>query len=250
MLTKTKFVVCVFAAGVLWLNAAVGFAQHHDRHGVATHRPSISLNLFSPHGQPVTREHHNDYRYVVPATPHHGSFYNYEDRHYYAPPAPVVVIGQPPPPPPRPAPIEFGAFKHYESLADRLETLMNQFCLDLHYNYPHNRNYAETYREAYQLLQAAKYVHGSEHRGDRDAIRKSGASIDNLFHHMQGVVRDWTRVETRPVGSYSLLAKTEELQALIHHLMYDIGVKPDHDRDEQAPPPRAPRGEVAPPPRN
>ena len=243
MLTKTRFAVCVFAAGMLWMNAAVGFGQHHDRHGVVTHRPSITI--FSPLGHRVT-EHHDDYRYVVPATPHHGSFYNYEDRHYYAPLAPVVVVGQPPPPPPRPAPIEFGAFKHYESLADRLETLMNQFCLDLHYNYQHNRNYAETYREAYQLLQAAKYVHGSEHRGDRNAIRRSAANIDNLFHHMQSETRDWTRVEYRPVGSYSLAAKTEELQALIHHLMYDIGVKPDHDRDEQAPPPRR---EVAPPPR-
>lgn len=41
------------------------------------------------------------------------------------------------------------------------------------------------------------------------------------------------------------MAKVEELEAKIHHLLFEVGVKPDHNRDEVAPPPR---GEVAPPP--
>lgn len=235
MMSKSKIATVVLAVGILWMSAAASMAQH-GHHGVARHRTGISIQLFSPRGQPVIREHHDDYRYVVPSTPRYGAYYNYEDRHYFTPPAPPVVINQPVVVQ-RPVPIEFGAFKHQEQLADRLETLANQFCLDLHYNYRHNRNFAEVYREAYQLLQAAKYVHASEHRGDRNAIRKSATSIDNLFHHVQEEVSDWTRVDSRRVGDYSLLAKTEELQALIHHLMFDVGVKPDHDREEQAPPP-------------
>ena len=236
MTRQTLFTTALFAIGLCVASATPSSAQHRDRHGVATHRSGISIQLFSPRGQPVIREHHDDYRYVVPSTPRHGAYYNYEDRHYFTPPAPPVVINQPVVVQ-RPVPIEFGAFKHQEQLAERLETLANQFCLDLHYNYRHNRNFAEAYREAYQLLQAVKYVHGSEHRGDRNAIRKSVTSIDNLFHHVQEEVSDWTRVDSRRVGDYSLLAKTEELQALIHHLMFDVGVKPDHDREEQAPPP-------------
>ena len=50
----------------------------------------------------------------------------------------------------------------------------------------------------------------------------------------------------RRVGVYGLMAKVEELEAMIHHLLFDVGVKPDHNRDEAAPPPRK---EVAPPPR-
>jgi hypothetical protein len=37
----------------------------------------------------------------------------------------------------------------------------------------------------------------------------------------------------------------EEMEALIHHLMFDLGVTPDHDREEAAPPPEV---EIAPPP--
>lgn len=227
---------------------SAAFAQphdrHHDRHGVSTHRSGISINLFSPRGQPVVREHHDDYRFVVPATRRYGTYYTHEDVHYFTPPALPVVVNQPVVVQ-RPVQVEFGTFRHYEQLAERLETLANQLCLDLHYNYQHNRNYDETYREAYQLMQLVKFIHGSEHRGDRTAIRKSADDLDELFHHVQRELKSWTRAERRQVGEYGLMAKVEELEALIHHLLFDVGVKPDHNRDEDAPPPRE---EVAPPP--
>ncbi len=241
---RTLLTKGMLGAGLLLMPAAPSFGQHHGRHGVATHRSGISINLFSPRGQPIVREHHDDYRYVVPATPRHGTFYTYEDQHYFTPPAPPVVINQPVVVQ-RPVQAEFGAFKHYEQLSDRLETLANQLCLDLHYNYQRNRNYAETYREAYQMMQMAKFIHGGEHRGDRDAVRKAGRDIDDLFHHVQAELKTWTREERRRVGEYGLMAKVEELEAMIHHMLFDVGVKPDHNRDEVAPPPR---GEVAPPP--
>lgn len=239
-----------------WLSAVaqVGLAQHHHHGGVATHRSGF--HLVNPHGAHVT-DHHDHYRYVIPSHGHHGTFYNHADVHYYTPP---VVVQQPQfipqqpqqfvqnvvpvAPPQRPVALKFGGFQHHEQLAERLETMANQFCLDLHYNYQHNPGYAETYREAYKLLQAAQYVHGKDHEGDHAAIQRSGNSIDELFHHVQGEVRGWRSGNRRQVGQLNLAAKTEELEALIHHMMFDIGVKPAHDDDEAAPPPR----EEAPPP--
>jgi hypothetical protein len=189
----------------------------------------------------VTQYH---YRYMVPSSPQYGSYYTHENIHYYTPPAPAPVTGQPWVAP-RPVSLEFGAFKHYQELAQRLETVTNQFCLDLHYNYQHNRNFRRTYREAYELLDAVKHLHGNEHHRDRDAIRRSARRIDSLFHDVQGDVRTWSRVQNRQVGRHGIGSKLDEMESLIHHLMFDVGVTPDHDRDEAAPPPH---DEVAPPP--
>lgn len=241
MVSKKSVTTAVIAMSfwLAWTGSSLAQLHHHE--GVATHRRGF--RLFSPHGHMV--EHHDDYRYVVPHAAHHGAYYTYEDAHYYTPPAPRVAAG-PPVAAQRPTPIEFGGLKHYEALAERLDALANQLCLDLHHNYQHNRNYDETYREAYQVLQAAKFIHGAEHAGDRDAIRRSAGSLDNVFHHVQGELRNWSSADVRPVGRYSLAAKLEEMEALLHHLMFDLGVRPDHDNPPGAPPPD---GEIAPPPR-
>lgn len=240
-----------------WLVAAAqeGVAQHHHDLGIATHRSGF--HLFNPYGVRVV-DHHDEYRYVIPSSGHHGTFYTHEDVHYYTPPVTRVVVQQPqfvpqqpqqfvqnvvPPPQPQPVQLKFGGFQLHEQLAERLESMANQYCLDLHYNYQHNPGYPETYREAYKLLQAAKYIHGRDHQGDHAMIQRSVNSIDELFHHVQGEVRGWRSGNQRQVNQLSLAAKTEELEALIHHLMFDIGVKPAHD-DGPAPAPR----EEAPPP--
>jgi hypothetical protein len=246
MLFKSSATVAAVSLVLAWAGPAL--AQHHHHHeGVATHRQGF--RLFNPHGH-VVNEHHDQYRYVAPPTAHHGAFYTHEDVHYYTPPVSRVVVGPVAAPPPRPVPMEFGSFKHFEVLAERLDSLTNQLCVDLHHNYQHNRNYDETYREAYQVMQAAKFIHGSEHAGDREAIGRSATSLDNLFHHVQGELANWSSANVRRVGQYSLAAKLEEMEALIHHLMYDVGVKPDHDQPGIAPPPGAgPDVEIAPPPR-
>lgn len=254
-LSLRSCLVATLTIGGLLTPLQVGFAQHHHG-GVATHRSGFQL--FNPHGVRVV-DHHDDYRYVIPPSGHHGAFYTYHDVHYYTPPVTRVVVQQPqfvpqqpqqfvqnvvPATPPQPVQLKFGGFQLHQQLAERLESMANQFCLDLHYNYQHNPRYAEAYREAYKLLQAAKYIHGREHQGDHAMIQRSGNSIDELFHHVQGEVRGWRSGNQRQVGQLSFVAKTEELEALIHHLMFDIGVKPAHDDDEAAPPPR----EEAPPP--
>lgn len=107
----------------------------------------------------------------------------------------------------------------------------------------------EVYGEAYQLLQGAKFIHDRGHQGDREAIRSNVTEIDDLFHHVQEEVAGLERHEHRQIGQLPLEGKTEELQALIHHLMYDQGIKPHHDQEGpevlEAPPAR----EEAPPPR-
>ncbi len=78
-------------------------------------------------------------------------------------------------------------------LAIRFERLSNEFCLNLHYNYSHDPGFRETYREAYQMLQIAKYIHEADHELDRRAIRKQLSGVDQLFHHIQEDVRGWSR---------------------------------------------------------
>jgi hypothetical protein len=240
MAPKSLLAKGILAAGICLSCVDTGLAQFHSHGSNIFDR---ALNLFDPFGQQVTT-HLDQYHYLVPPTHHHhGTYYTYENQHYYTPPAPRSVAGQRVVR--RPVVVDFNAFKHQDELAERLEKLTNQLCLDLHYNYRHNRGFQETYTESYQLLQLAKYLHDSEHRGDKNAIRKSARSLDNLFHHVQDDVKNWSRVEHRYVGEVGTLAKMEEIEALIHHLMYDVGVKPDHDHDEVAPPPE---DEVAPPP--
>lgn len=233
--------ICVLLTGFGASYAQHGHHHHDDHHhhgGISIHRHGF--HLIDPHGHHVD-DHHDHYHYVVPHVHGYGSYYTYNDVHYFTPP---VVAGRQQVAA-RPVAVEFGSYQHFEELAQRLEAISNQLCLDLHYNYRHNRDFRETYREAYQLMEIAKFIHDREHRGDRQAIAQQGDSLDQLFHYVQGEVAGWTSSQRRPVGRFSIEAKLEEMEALIHHLLFDIGVKPRHDAEEQAPPPEQ---ELAPPP--
>lgn len=230
---RIKVGILCALAGVLGMNAVPALAQHGHAsdhgggHGVTHHggaaRHQQGHVLHDPHGRRVV-DHHDDYHYVVPAHQNHGTFYTYQDARYYTPPAVSrrqTVY--------RPAAVEYGGFSHVEELSTRLEQAANSLCLDLYYNYRHNPGFRETYREAYQILTKAKYVHGSEHSGDKEAIRQTLSSIDNQFHHVVSDLEGWTRDVHRPVGHGDIGPKIAETEALIHHLMYDVGVQPEHD---------------------
>ncbi|MCA8991730.1 MAG: hypothetical protein KDA69_18215 [Planctomycetaceae bacterium] len=142
--------------------------------------------------------------------------------------------------------IEYGSFSHVDDLAARLEYMANELCLDLYYNYSHNRGFDVTYGEAYQILEAARFVHALEHHHmDRQAIRSRIGGLDALFHHVQDDVRGWSRHHHRQVGTLGIIAKMDQMEATLHHLMNDIGVAATAE-GEVAP---APGGrELAPPP--
>jgi hypothetical protein len=241
---KPKMIVLTLtlAAASQLVSAAVSWGEFPFR-GVPRHRSG--LRLFSPQGQHV-HDHFDNYNYVVPSTPQYGSYYTYENTHYYTPPAAYAIA------PPRgnypygasrpsavyvPVALRFGAFQHTEQLAARLEALTSQFCLDLHYNYQHNPGFKDVYRESYQMLQAVKFIRGGAHGGDRRTIRRTAKNIDTMVQHVQDDVRNWSGAQRRQVGELSLPAKLEEMEALTHHLLFDAGGRPEHDLEEAAPRP-------------
>ncbi len=153
--------------------------------------------------------------------------------------------------PPQLQNISFGAFSHVDELANRLELLSNELCLDLYYNYSHNPGFDETYREAYEILEVARYIHAAEHHHDRDAIASRLQGLDDLFHHVEDDVSGWSRYHRRQVGNLGILTKMELMESSLHHLMKDVGVKlspgiqqaPTPDQilaPQQAPPPLPP----------
>ncbi len=138
------------------------------------------------------------------------------------------------------------SYGHVEDLAQRLEFLLNDLCLDLYYNYSHNPGFQETYSEAYALLETAKYIHAADHANDRDAISRKLGGVDALCYHVEGDVLGWSRVHRRHIGTLGILSKMEMTESVLHHLMEDVGVQPEIP--EQAPAPGVGGPELAPQP--
>lgn len=172
--------------------------------------------------------------YVLPfdgSNRNSGSYYVEDNRYYYAPRRQNNNRrGQV-----DPRAYEFGSFSHVDDLAMRLERLANDLCLDLHYNYSHNRGFRETYAEAYRILQAAQFVHEAEHRQDRRGIYEKMRGMDALIHHIQEDVRGWSRHEHRQIGRTDMRTKMELVENTIHHLMYDVGVEHAGGHDHHGP---------------
>jgi len=126
--------------------------------------------------------------------------------------------------PPTPDVAGYGEFSHVDELAAQLERLMNELCLDLHYNYSHNPGFHETYAEAYSLFQTAQFIHASEHNYDRGAIQSRIGGADALMHHIQDDVNGWSRVPHRQIGTLGMVTKLEMIEDTLHHLMQDVGV--------------------------
>ncbi len=202
------------------------FAQHHHHHHHGSH-----------YG-------HSNWSYVVPHSHHHHGAYYVANNAYYYTPTPVVRVVQTQNPAYNPVPvvqqrvqIQYGDFARCDDLAGRLETALNALCLDLHYNYQHNQGFAHSYREAYAVLQLAKEIHSKEHQGDRTFISRTVGTLDEQFHHVQEEIAEWTRQVQRPIGTGDALEKASAAEALLHHLCYDVGIKPHDTDNEQAPPP-------------
>ncbi|MCS7466343.1 hypothetical protein NZK35_06595 [Stieleria sp. ICT_E10.1] len=234
------------------VHLGIGHGSHLHGGIVGGHIDHHNHIVQDSHGHVVGTTHHDvvhtGWSHVVP-TIHghgHGQYYVQGDQHYFAPIAPVSSSGTYVAA--KPALVPYGGFNQTDDLSGRLETLANELLLDLHHNYQHNPGFAETYREAYQLLDAAKFIHAADHNNDRDAIRSRINGTDQLFHHIQQDVRGWSRIHQRQIGSLGILSKMELVEATLHHLMNDVGVSPSGGPDsapmappilEQAPPPPA-----------
>lgn len=221
---------------------SIGHSQHHHHGGGHGHGHSHH------HGSHFG---HSNWNYVVPHHHHHRGSYYVQDNSYYYTPSPITRIasGHPAPHvvqrPIEPVQLRFGGFAQQEDLAGRLEIAANLLCRDMHSNYQHNTGFAGTYREAYEIWNTVRYMHEREHAGDHEAVRRQVQNLDRAFHHVQEEIRPWTAHAHRQIGFGGMNEKTSEMEAVLHHLCYDVGVKPEHGAEA---PPAASSDEVAPPP--
>lgn len=201
---------------------------HYDLHG----------DHFDYHPGQYRYHHdsHDDHHtyYVQPRYEVRRPVYESHDLHRVAPTTRRVVT------------YDFGGFSHVDRLAQQLESEANLVCLELHYNYQHNPGFQETYREAYEVLTTAKFIHGLEHSGNRDRMKESARELDALFHHVQDDVASWTAHHHRHVSPGGLTSKLENLEETLHHLMDDVGVR-SGTVASAAPAVAAPAGQIAPP---
>jgi len=262
----SRIALTALAGLVLVISPQIASAQHYHNNGHRNHvihnghsGHSSHTNHYTPgyhidhhnhvikdsHGHVIGNTHHDvihqNSTYIVPHNAHanhHGTYHAHNNSYYYTPQTASIgnshVVQ-------RPVAVQFGSFSHVDDLASRLETLCNEFLLDLHYNYPHNPGFRETYGEGYQLLQVAKFIHDAEHANDRGAIQSKLNGMDALFHHLQEDVRGWSRHHHHQVGQLGILSKMDMIESALHHLMNDVGV-------QQAPAPGVAAGGQAPPP--
>jgi hypothetical protein len=135
---------------------------------------------------------------------------------------------------------------YVHQLSERLERLSNELCLDLHYNYRHNSGFAETYQDAYQILEAARYIHDKGHRGNRAEIARRFAEVDGLLPHIKHEVGRWSRRAARQIGEGSAQTKLAAIESALLQLMSDLDIESGPDEAETAPPPA--ETEILPPP--
>jgi hypothetical protein len=270
MFNRTGFFAITALAAFWPLASAV--AQHHHHHG--GHGSGIGIHFGGgghghsgigihyddddhydhghySHGHHSYGHHHHhsgwhdsDWLFVVPHydSHYHGTYYVDDGISYYVPRTYATnsqrYVAA------KPLQLEFGGYAHVDDLAGRLERQVNQLCLELHHNYRHNAGYAATYREAYTILEIAKYIHDKEHQGDRDEVARRLDEVDGLFHHVQDDVARWSRRQARQIGQGGLQTKLQAVEATLHHLMHDVGVEGSHLE-----PPAGP-AEIAPLPAN
>jgi len=232
--------------------------NHGNHHNHSGYSPGYHIDhhnhaIRDSHGHVIGNYHHDvihqNSTYIVPHTghAHHGTYYQRDNGYYYYPQTANLGNAQLQS---QPVQVKFGSFSHVDDLAFRLEKLSNEFCLDLHYNYSHSPGFTETYSEAYQILEVAKYIHAAEHHNDRKAIAERLGGLDQLFHHVQDDVRGWHRHHHKQIGQLGIQSKMDLMESTLHHLMNDVGVAEtiiDEHGEEQAPPPAGGNG-IAPPP--
>lgn len=245
-----KFLYTAPLLAVLLLATGTATAQPRGGHGGGRHGGHVPVHHGIYFG-------HSNWNYVVPHHPTYvGGYYTVAQSRYYTPARIVPVLAAPPvavaPPPAvevqKPVELAFGGFARYEDLAGRLVVDVNALCLDMHHNYQGNKKFTDVYAEAYGVLQAAKYLHSKEHKGDRDTIRKHVGEVHRLFHHVMDETRGWVRTVKKQVGTDTLEEKLAGVEAVLHHLAYDAGIKEEAQADGAAPPLVDPKEEAPPPP--
>ena len=168
-------------------------------------------------------------KYVLPHYDdnHTGTYWNRDGKYYYRPQTQTRYRTQS-----QVEEMRFGGRRHMDDLAERLEALVNETCLELHYNYGHNRDFKQTYADAYRILDDAKWVHNRGNYGNSSEMRRRLMRMDEQIHKVQDSVRGWNSSNRRSYGDVSLRSRLRLVEASIHHLMYDAGIDPDRAHDD------------------
>ena len=159
-------------------------------------------------------------------------------------------------------------YKQIGRLAHQVQDRANALCWEMYRHHRHHPNYRQTYRQAYEVLSTAKYVHELAHTfGRPDRIREQVDQMHDLMHDVGPAIRDWADEHhgNGPVyynpspydpwhgggfhggGHFDGGALKRKLDALaneVHHLMSAVGI-------ERRPPNRGGAGSgdgTAPPP--
>ena len=99
----------------------------------------------------------------------------------------------------------------------------------MHDDYQHEREFRETYREMYTLLQDAIHIHDlahdDAHRGtdNEEHIAEDLHHMDKLFHHVEEDIEHWS--SRNRYHSHDLAYRMERFEITLHHLMNDYGVR-------------------------
>lgn len=224
-----------FCVALLMLLPATVSAQHHHHHHHAHHHHHGSHYGYS------------NWTYVVPQSQQYSGAYYVQGNGFYYTPSAITYRGATQPGYAAPAiqqsiPLQFGGFNRCDDLTGRLESQINILCLELYYNYQHNPDFQQTYREAYGLLQLARELHALDHQGQRQAIQELVTILDQQYHHVQQDILPWTRQPYRHIPPGGAAEKAATGEALLHHLCFVAGVQPHTNAPvlgvEQAPIPR------------
>ena len=143
----------------------------------------------------------------------------------------------------------FGAYSHVDQLANRVMRDANAVCWEMYRNYSYEPGYRQAYREAYEMLKTAEYIHELVHHGGRRSrVAHEIEELDKLFHDIEQGTRSWQRPRYRDYHGGGLDEKMEILEANLHHLMDDAGYKPNNTLAPR--PEAAPNSQSAPPSEN
>lgn len=215
-----------------------------NRHsGHTYHYDNNDHVIRNKYGHAIGKYQHNvfkqDSRYILPhhGNNHHGSYYYNGGSYWYYPQTDThnAYANH------KPVQIKYGGWSQYEDLSGRFEELCNEFCLDLYYNYQHNPGFKETYRQAYNLLTTAQWIHAPEHRNDRNGIKSRLKGLDAGYYGLLNDCQGWTRQQRKQVGNLHVESKLDLIETSLLHLMNDVGVErtPQHVINEKAPAPAA-----------
>jgi len=124
----------------------------------------------------------------------------------------------------------FAGRSHVETLSQRLYEQANAICWEMHDHYDRNQNYAQVYREMYEIKQLSKdlieMIRRDGFRSTRmeERISRELRDLDRRFQSFQFDVRNW-QPNSRYQPRYGLASMIYECEDTLHQLMDDYGVR-------------------------